>query len=264
MEGTSPRRRKPQTLIGALTGSMGRKKRTKQNTKSTKQTTSRAGITRALEGMIQGDNRHLADRIEHQLGGHAAAGGGVTLDPESRQVIDATEQLLCAVQQDPRHSQQMRQLLRQIQLALLTPTNSDSGLSQKTGNPLQSVLSSLTAAGGKADLQQVTDEISQLLEQRKGAFSNNLSQVVAGCDTDQLENSAVRQIRKFLSRELGENIPELMDQLLKLGWAGLLVETASQGVPQAKQLPQLSHPTGNAGPDRGQRVQHPDRTLYPR
>ncbi len=215
-------------------------------------------VSQAMEGMVHKNLRQLSDWVDQQLGEDATPEERLMLSTGSRQVIDATGQLLGAAQQDPRHGKMTRQLLQQIQLPLAKAAiqdpeilNDENQPTRKLLNdidelallspadhdgPLQSVLDELTAAGGNADLQQLTDKIAQLLEQRKTNFSNNLVQVVAGCDTDQQEQKSLLQTREFLRQELGETIAAPVDQMLKLGWASLLVETATQGEAKAKRL----------------------------
>jgi diguanylate cyclase (GGDEF)-like protein len=207
---------------------------------------------------VHQDVRQLSNWVEQQLGEDATPEERLMLSTGGRQVIDATGQLLGAAQQDPRHGEMTRKLLQQIQLplakaaildpdvlndknqptrqllddidelALLSPTGHDG--------PLQAVVDELTAAGGNADLQQLTEKIGQLLEQRKGQFSSNVTQVVAGCDIDQQEQKSIMLTREFLLQELGESVAAPVNRMLNLGWASLLVETATQGEAKAKRL----------------------------
>ena len=259
-------RPKPRSLIETLSSYLGGKKRDARAEASAHKVSSNAAITNALDDMVQGDQRHLTDRIEQSLGGHAGNNGEVELSVESRQIIEATEQLLRMAQQDPRHNDVMCKILRQVQLplakaaihnpavlndpshssrqlldnldqlALLTPAASDSVLAQSANDKLESVLKSLEAAGGKADLEEVSREVSDLLGERKSTFGSNLEQVLTSYATEQEASEASRQIRVFLEQELGGTIAVLIDQLLRLGWVGLLVQTAVLGDKKAKHL----------------------------
>ncbi len=247
-------RRKPRTLISTLASTLGGG----ATVEDPANVSSNAATSLAMEHMIQGDVRDLADWVERQLSTDEATGEKLVLSQESRQIINVTGQLLSAAQQDPRHSRTMRQLLQQIQLplakaaiknpsilndkeqptrqllddidqlALLSPAEHDG--------PLQSVIDTLSAAGGNADLQQITDQISELLEQRKDKFSHNAEQVVAGCEADRNERRSVLNIREFLLQELGESIAAPIDQMLRLGWASLLVAVANEGESKTKRL----------------------------
>lgn len=259
-----PFRPGPRSLIETLSSCAQRKKA--PNVSPTRATTSNRTVLHALDDMVQGDHRNLADRIEQSLGGHAGVDGGVELSGESRQIIDATEQLLRTAQQDPRHNATMRRILRQVQLplakaaindptvlndtghpahqllndldqlALFTPTDPGSVLSKSINERLESVLGSLEVAGGKADLDAVAHQVEELLEEQKSRFTHNLEQVRAASARERQTVSASREIRAFLEQELQGSISILVDQLLQLGWAGLLIQTVSEGEHKAKHL----------------------------
>lgn len=229
-------------------------------------TTSNRAVLHALDDMVQADQRNLADRVEQSLGGHAGVGGGVELSGESRQIIDATEQLLRTAQQDPRHNAIMRRILRQVQLplakaaisdpavlndadhpahqllndldelALFAPANAASVLSQSINKRLESVLGSLQVAGGKADLDGLARQVGELLNEQKLRFTSNLEQVRAAAVREHQMEAASREVRAFLEQELQGSISILIDQLLHLGWAGLLVQTVVEGEARRKHL----------------------------
>ncbi len=251
--------RKPKNLINILSGAMGGgKKQKKGDTRSsTHQVSSHAAISNTLDSLVQGNSRHLADRIEHQLGGHAAPGGELHLSTEDRQTIDATEKLVIAIQQDPRHNSETRQLLKQIQLplakaaldnpailndpnhtsrqllneidqlALFTSDGRTKGDTTGSGQKLQGIIAALEAAGGKADLEQVRTEISTLLDEQKSSYKQNLTQVIDGCKDGQHTQDARSRVKQLLTDELGDEISVVVDRLLKFGWTGLLIIIAS-------------------------------------
>ncbi|MCW8944478.1 MAG: DUF1631 family protein [Sedimenticola sp.] len=257
----------PRTLIETLSGYFGgQKSSTDAEGDAAVQVSSDAAITHALEDMVQGDQRHLTDRIVRALGGHAGQSGAVALSAESRQVIEATENLLQVSQQDPRHNAMTRKILRQVQLplakaaiqdpavlndpshssrklldnldqlALFMSANEGSAIAQKENKKLESVLSSLEAAGGKADLNAVSQDISGLLAECKNTFNSNLGLVLSGCNAEQQRKSAGQLVRQFLEQELKGSISTLIDQLLRLGWIGLLVQSYRQGEEETKYL----------------------------
>ncbi len=251
--------RKPKNLINILSGAMeGGEKRNNGDTATSKhQVSSHAAISNTLDALVQGDSRHLADRIEHQLGGHAAPGGELRLSTEDRQTIDATEKLVITIQQDPRHNRETRQLLKQIQLplakaalddpailndpnhasrqllneidqlALFTSDDHTKDDTTGSGQKLQRIIASLEAAGGKADLEQVRTEISSLLDDQKSSYSQNLAQVIDGCEDGQRIQDARSRVKQLLKDKLADDISIVVDRLLKLGWAGLLIIIAS-------------------------------------
>ena len=259
-------RPKPRSLIETLSSYIGRKKAPDESATVAHRVSSKTAVAHALDDMVQGDQRNLADRVEQSLGGHTGAGGGVELSLESRQIIDATEQLLRMAQQDPRHNSTMRRILRQVQLplaraaiddpavlndashpahqllndldqlALFTPSSGDSALSRGVNERLESVLGSLEVAGGKADLDAVSRQVAELLTEQKSAFSANLEQVLTACAQEQKTAVISQQIREFLQQELTGSISVLVDQLLHLGWVGLLIQTATEGEKRAKHL----------------------------
>ncbi|WP_260293688.1 DUF1631 family protein [Sedimenticola hydrogenitrophicus] len=258
-------RPRPRSLVQTLSAFIGRA-RDDGRTESASHVTSNAAVAHALEDMVQADQRNLADRVEQALGGHAGTEGAVEVSAEGRQIIDATEQLLRMAQQDPRHNSTMRRILRQIQLplakaaisdpavlndpghasrrlldnldqlALLTPSTEESVLARGSEEKLQAILHSLEQAGGKADLDQVTQEVSTLLQERRAQFNSNLEQVLAASAQARQSVDASCRIRAFLKQELGGSISLLVDQLLRLGWAGLLVQTALAGEEKQKHL----------------------------
>jgi diguanylate cyclase (GGDEF)-like protein len=258
-------RPRPRSLIESLSAFIGRPREGGRR-EGARHVSSNAAVAHALEEMVQADQRNLADRVEQALGGHAGAEGGVELSAEGRQIIDATEQLLRMAQQDPRHNSTMRRILRQIQLplakaairdpgvlndpghasrqlldnldqlALLTPSTEESALARGGEEKLQAILLSLEQAGGKADLDQVTQQVSTLLQERRERFNSNLEQVLAASAQERQSVDASCRIRTFLKQELGGSISLLVDQLLHLGWAGLLVQTALAGEEKQKHL----------------------------
>ncbi|WP_428623717.1 DUF1631 family protein [Sedimenticola sp.] len=261
-----PARPKPRSLVDKLSSYLSRDRADARAGGAAKPVSSNRAVAHALDDMVQGDRRKLADRVEQALGGHAGAEGGVALSAESRQIIDATEQLLRMAQQDPRHSSTMRRILRQVQLplakaaiddpgvlddashpahrllndldqlALLTPSGDGSVSSQGVNERLESVLAELEMSGGKADLDQLSRQITELLSERRSLFDANLEQVLAATAQECLAVVAAREIRAFLAAELGDSISMLIDQLLRLGWAGLLVQTAAGGEKKQKHL----------------------------
>lgn len=261
-----PQRPRPRSLIERLSSYMGRKKESPAPGAMVQGIASSTAVTHALDDMLQGDQRNLADRVEQSLGGHSGAGGGVELSLQSRQIIDATEQLLRMAQQDPRHNSTMRRILRQVQLplaraaiddpavlndashpahqllndldqlALFTPSSGDSAHSRGVNERLESVLGSLEVAGGKADLDAVSRQVAELLTEQKSAFNANLEQVLTACAQEQKTAAISQEIRVFLEQELSGSISVLVDQLLHLGWVGLLIQTAAEGEKKAKHL----------------------------
>lgn len=260
-----PTRPRPRSLIETLASCLGGKRETTAPTAG-QNVSSNAAVAHALDDMVQGDQRHLADRVEQALGGHAGAEGALKLSTQSRQVIEATEQLLRMAQQDPRHTSTMRRILRQVQLplaraavdnaevlndishpahrllndldqlALFEPGFPDTALSRDASAHLESVLTSLEAAGGKADLDRVSRQVKDLLSERKATFDANLEQVLAAGALERQAVAASREVRAFLEQQLTGSISVLVDQLLRLGWAGLLVQTAVEGESKSKHL----------------------------
>lgn len=254
------------TLIETLASYLGEKKRPSPDDDPSCQVSSNSAISQVLEDMVQGDQRQLADRIEQSLGGYAGQSGRVQLSSESRQIIDATEHLLQMTQQDPRHNVTTRKILRQVQLplakaaiqdpsvlndpkhstrelldnldqlALFLSANEGSALAQEENRKLESVLGSLETAGGKADLNEVARDISGLLTECKKTFNANRGLVLTGCDAEQRRSTASQQVRAFLEQELKGSISTLVDQLLRLGWVGLLVQSVRQGKDEEKYL----------------------------
>ncbi len=254
---TGLQRPKPRSLVETLSGFLERRK--ESNTQTSRQkVSSNAAVVHALDHMVQGDQRNLADRVEQALSGPGAE-GAIELSDESRQIIDATEQLLRVAQQDPRHNSTLRRILRQVQLplakaaindpavlndpqhaskrlldnldqlALLTTQGDSSLLSRRLDEQLQGVLESLEMAGGRADLEQVSQQVSELLEERRNAFNNNLRQVVNGYQAEQQTIEASHQIRRFLEQQVSGSVSLLVDRLLRSGWAGLMVQMAAGG-----------------------------------
>lgn len=262
----APRRPRRRSLVERLSSYFGTPDTPQGSTNAPDRISSNRAVLHALDDMVQGDQRNLADRVEQTLGGHAGAGGGVELSYQSRQIIDATEQLLRTAQQDPRHSATMRRILRQVQLplaraaisdpavlndtshpahqllndldqlALFTPANGRAALSGGVNERLDSVLASLEMAGGKADLEALSRQVGELLNEQKSHFSNNLEQVLEVSAQEHRTAAASRDIRAFLEQELGDSVSVLIDQLLHLGWAGLLIQTTVEGESKARHL----------------------------
>jgi len=260
-------RRRPTTLINKLSSLFGRGADAKtKTTGESLPTPSNQAIAQALDNLPSGDNRKLLERIERSLGQQAGGRGPLALSSEDREIVSATEQLIGAAQQDPRHGEVMQSLLNQIQvpltkqaldnpaslndaegvprqllenidqLALLTPATGGSTQIQRANAELNTILASLESAGGNADLGQVSEQISELLEKRKGDFSANIQQVQEGCLSEARSKEHLAKVRGFLSETLGDSVSGLVDELLRMGWAGLLAETTAQGDAATKAL----------------------------
>ncbi len=257
--------RKPSTLINKLSSLFGERSTAKMK-QGTQQVATNEALVSALDSLPQGDGRTLLSRIESSLENRSGSNEQLVLPGEKRQIIAATEQLIDAVQQDPRHGEVMQALLNQIQvplvkqalsdpaalnnaetqsrqlledidqLALITPSSGGTTKIQQANIELKNILSALQSAGGSANLNQVSEQISGLLEKRKSDFSANIQQVQDSCLSDMQSANRIAEVRQFLTSELGSSISSLVDQLLRFGWAGLLAETAIQGDASAKSL----------------------------
>jgi len=260
-----PERRKKKSLVNTLSSLFGKGNREQpQGDASTE--ASVAAVAQALERMPPAGGKGLAGRIEQNLSDQTGGRGRVSIPSESRQVIDATEQLITVAQEDPRHGELTQALLNQIQvplakaaidnpnalndadglsrkvlddidqLALLTPATGGGMQVNNANVELQKILSSLEMAGGEADLEHVSGQIEGLLAQRKSDFSSNVQQVQNGCTSDVQAAAYLGELRNFLKEELGASVSSVVDQMLRFGWAGLLADTLAKGGALSKSL----------------------------
>lgn len=258
--------RKRKTLVNKLASLFGGKENTSVDQSKNATVATSEAVNDVLERFSSSDGKNLSNRIQQALGSQAEGEGVVLLSGESLQAIDATETLLSVAQQDPRHTKLTQAILNQIQVPLVKAAidnpdvlNSEDGVSRQllenidqlallmpstAGVPqvqhanaeLQKILAILESAGGQADLAAVSQQISELLDQRQNEFGANVQQVQAGCSFEQASNHHLAEIRNFLKEELTDNVSSLVDQMLRAGWAGLLADTANQGYGSSKAL----------------------------
>jgi len=256
-------RRRPRNLISTLSSLFAGKPGGK---KSNAPPPSDQAIFDALDTMSVTDSRNLVDQLEHELAKQAGGGEPIQLQGDARQAVAATGQVIGSTENDPRYEGVMRDLLKHVQLplaksaitdssalndkdgvsrkllndidqlALLVPSSATSTKVQKANAGLQELVTSLESAGGQADLDLVSQRVAELLEQRKSEFSSNLEQIQQGCSVELSTAEQVGEIREFFQKELKGTVAGLIDQLLHLGWAGLLVQTATEGEASAQAL----------------------------
>lgn|GEM_PF-2605719 len=139
-------RPKPRSLIETLSSYIGRKKAPDESAAVAHRVSSKTAVAHALDDMVQGDQRNLADRVEQSLGGHNSTMRRILRQvqlPLARAAIDDP-----AVLNDASHP--AHQLLNDLdQLALFTPSSGDSVLSRGVNERLESALGTLEVAGWK-------------------------------------------------------------------------------------------------------------------
>ena len=199
--------------------------------------------------------------IEGLLARQAGSGQVRTIDRETRSTINATEQLITSLRQDPRLGGKIQGLLNRLGGPLLRETINDPSLLNNPDHPVQKLLGNLDklapyseAADGDArnsqslsqaleqigqnamvdgkaaDIAQINHQIEELLNQRRQTFEQNLSLVV----DSSLQNDALLQaeenIRQQLSQKLNNrSVSVALHKLLQLGWPTLLIQVSAEG-----------------------------------
>jgi diguanylate cyclase (GGDEF)-like protein len=242
------------TLIGFISN------KTTPSTKSLRpeQIASKETVLNSLANISAAGQRPIIQKIEEQLSGEMVNGRPRVIDNEIRETIQISEQLLGSLQQDSFMNPEILGLIDSLKIPFIKEAINDPMLLNDTSHPGHKLIetignlvpylstsdqsrsskgfiyqtieevSRLTEQGAQLDIKQVTGHLEKVIDHQKNNFKNNLSIVSESCEQDEQYRAAKKHVFKLLCPKLTNgSIPIVIEQLLYLGWVGLLVHTTS-------------------------------------
>ncbi len=216
-------------------------------------------IVKSLANISATGQRPIIQKIEEQLSGDMTNGQQqVVLDNRTRQAIQVTEQLLGSLQQDAFMNREVNGLIESLKIPLVKEAINDPMLLNDASHPGHKLLetigklgpyfpdeeqdrsregglqhafneiSTLAEQGAQLNINQVTAQLERIIDQRKTNLKSNLEIVTDSCEQDEKYRAARKYVFMLLcSQLLPRKIPLVVEELLHLGWVGLLVHTIS-------------------------------------
>jgi len=217
-------------------------------------TASRDQVIDFLDEIPVYSGRPVSERIERYLG-RAGDGAATSIDSNTRDTIDATEQLIFTLREDQWMGGEMQQLinrleipmikeavrnptllndadhpLRQLlerldQLAPYTTADSQSGRDNGQLSNLMDQISDAACSGEPAAITAATSKVESLLDWKRKRFNDNLEMVIESSNRGDLLLQAREKVKTELKKMLLKSpYTAAVDRLLRLGWPGLLVQ----------------------------------------
>jgi diguanylate cyclase (GGDEF)-like protein len=256
----TPRKRKRLTdTVSSLMSFIGYKDKT-----GTKQQQQQQGVAptemvvRSLDGISSTSQRPIIQRIEEQLSGELVNGHTAVVDSRTRDAIQVSESLLGTLQKEFCIIPEVQRLIENLKIPFVKETINDPNLLNDSNHPGHKLLdtigkltpflpadlehrsdkgylyqtleeiSKLSEQGVDLDIREITSHLEHLIDHQKSNFQNNQDIVIRSCEQDELYLQARNTVFDQLCPKLTDtNIPRALEQLLRLGWAGLLVQSIS-------------------------------------
>jgi len=245
--------------LSSLIDFIGNKKTITSSKPTVGEAASKEVIVKSLANISATGQRPIIQKIEEQLSGEMTNGHQqVVLDSQSRQTIQVTEQLLGSLQQDTFMNREIHGLIESLKIPLVKEAINDPMLLNDTSHPGHKLLetigklgpyfpdeeqdksrkgdllhafdeiSILVEQGAQLNINEVTDQLERIIDKRKANLKTNLGIVTESCEQDEKYRAAKKHVFTLLcSQLLPRKIPLVVEELLQLGWVGLLVHTIS-------------------------------------
>lgn len=222
------------------------------------QTASKEEVVQSLANISTVGQRSIINKIEEQLADSTPNGHTGTIDSNTRQTIQITEQILGSLQQDSQINPTIQELIESLKIPLVKEAINNPMLLNDSSHPGNKLLeaigklspylatekqssstkeflhrtvediSRLAEQGTQLDIRQVTSHLENIIDERKNNLKSNLSIVAQSCEQEEQYRSAWDTVFGLLCSKLThEETPLVIVQLLQLGWAGLLVHAIS-------------------------------------
>ncbi len=255
--GTGISKRLSNTL-SSLLNFVSRKNSANTSEYSNKITASKDEVVQSLANISAVGPRSIVHKIEEQLSDSTPDGRAGVLDDNIRQTIQATEQILGSLQQDSHINPKIHEMIESLKIPLVKEAINNPMLLKDTSHPGHKLLetigklgpylatdkpgnttkdflhqtvdevSRLAEQGTQLDIQQVTSHLEHLIDKRKSSLKNNLNIVAQSCEQEEIYQSARDSVFKLLCAKLTHrDTPLVVEQLLHMGWVGLLVHAIS-------------------------------------
>lgn len=217
---------------------------------------SRERVVNSLANISTAGRRPIIQKIEDQLSRGMPDGHIGMVDSELRKTIQVTEQLLGSLQQDSFINSEIQTLIESIKIPFVREAINNPMLINDTNHPGHKLLDTigklgpylsavdqekpgkgfvyktieevnrLAEQGAQLDINEVTNHLEKIIDHQKTIFQNNLGIVTQSCEQDEKYRNAKNYVFKLLCSKLTHGtIPIIVEQLLYLGWVGLLVHT---------------------------------------
>lgn len=255
----SPRTRKTLTdTLSSLIGFAGDKPAPQGYMPDAGEVASKDVIVRSLANISTAGHRPIIQKIEEQLSSQTANGRPRVVDTTTRKTIQVTEQLLGSLQQDSFINQEIRGLIDSLKIPLVKEAINNPALLNDASHPGHKLLDTigrlgpyiqadeqsrpgkgylyqaieevnrLAEQGAQLDIKQITDHLEKIIDQRKQHLKSNLGLVTESCEQEERYQAAKDYVFRLLCSKLTNGtIPVIVEQLLYLGWGGLLVHAIS-------------------------------------
>ncbi len=219
---------------------------------------SREIVVNSLANISAAGRRPIIQKIEEQLSGGMSDGHSEMVDSETRRTIEVTEQLLGSLQQDSLISPEIQDLIDNLKIPFVREAISNPILLNDASHPGHKLLdtigrlgpyistddkdkhgkgfvyqtiqeiSKLTEQGAQLDINEVTNHLEKIIDHQRNKLKTNLDFVAQSCEQDEKYQAARKYVYKLLCTKLANGtIPIVIEQLLYLGWVGLLTHTIS-------------------------------------
>jgi|GEM_PF-1886336 len=229
-------------------------------------TASTQAVLQSLESLPLQLGQSAANRIEEQLEQRSVDGRPVIIDPETRQTIRATEQLLIDLGHEVCPSADMRQLVGRLRVPMIKGAILDPALLNDPDHPMRQLLETIdhlspytqeglaggshpstslrgllqqieqVAADGKPeDIVAATRQAKNLLDAKRHAFDDNLQIVIQSSEQEEaLKRKWNRTLVELQALLQGQSVSRSIDQLLRYGWPGLLLQASDEDATSGK------------------------------
>jgi diguanylate cyclase (GGDEF)-like protein len=222
-------------------------------------------VLQLLESMPAQQYQSIAERIKELI---ASESGGsaddIVFDDATRNSIETTESLVSSIEQDEFVGRELRSFIADLEIPLIKESLAhpmllndpdhpgrkllqlagdlapfiSSGQNDASNQPLLESLNqikNLMKKKGHTDLPVIEKRMETLLKLQKQQFDENISLVLRSAQLEETRQRAQTFVLQFLENELTPDpVPSVIENLLQLGWAGLLAKTATTKSKQSK------------------------------
>lgn len=213
-------------------------------------------VVRSLEDISPLSRRPIIQKIEEQLAGEQVNGHPAVVDSHVRDAIKVSENLLGSLQQDFVIGPEIHNLIDSLKIPFIRETINDPNLLNDANHPGHKLLETigkltpflptdlenrsdkgylfqaleeitkLAEQGAELDIKEITGHLEHLIDYQKDNFQNNLDMVTQCCEQDEQYLTAQNTVFELLCSKLSNRtVPKVVEELLHLGWIGLLVQT---------------------------------------
>lgn len=244
--------------LSSLIGFIGKKSSSTAKGPDSDETASRENAISTLANISPAGRRPIIQKIDERLSQDSISGHSLGINNEIRNTIQFSEQLLGSLQQDTFISPEIQSLIDSLKIPFVKEAINNPELFNDANHPGHKLLDTigklgpylsnidqdrsgkgfvyktieevnrLTEQGAQLDINEVTSHLEKIIDHQKDKVQSNIGIVTQSCEQDEKYLDAKKYVFKFLCSKLTHGtIPMVVEQLLYLGWIGLLVHTIS-------------------------------------